>query len=548
MNCNRSFPGSRLACDRAVSGKEHFLIPAGADSFLRRNMNEARHIITEIQSLGVRMEAGGSARKGGAGPAEGRALIIGGVAVNVPVSSGFVHDSPYSLLPLEDAYLLCRHGKELCPVEVTPEPAFYDLATDDGISYRKLALLHGRDCLATTVLQRCANWSAGKRCMFCGTELSLTGGQTVETKSPGQLAEAAAAAKKLDSVTHVVLTSGAGDPPGSEIDHLAACAKAIKQATGLPIQVQFLPPPDLDALHLLKEAGVDTVGIHIESFDEDVLARTAPAKAVIGLKGYQRAWAEAVELFGPNQVSSFLVAGLGEDASSIVRGSEHLADTGVFPFVVPLRPIPGSLMEKRLPPRPEIMTEVYEAVAEILRQNDLASKKSLAGCIRCGACSALQCYEREKEKLVCHSARTKTELERAFQIRHEVFVLEQKIFQDSDRDRYDPKSIHLVAKMEDEVVGAVRLFPSGSNGNGCWYGGRLAVTKEHRASHAGELLVREAVKRARRLNCKTFLAHIQETNVPFFTRLGWKPVGEIEEYMGKPHQLMQADLNGVHED
>ena len=533
---------SRRSPGRSIS--EIFL----ADSFFRRNMKETKQIITEIQSLGVRMAAG-SARKGGAGPAEGRALLIDGVAVNVPVSSGFVHDSPYALLPTEEGYRLCQDGDELRPVEIAPEPAFYARAAEDGIPYRKIALLHGRDCLATTVFQQCANWSSGRRCMFCGTELSLANGKTVATKTAGQLAEAALAAKNLDSVTHVVLTAGAGDPPGSELDHLAECARAIKQAAGLPIHVQFLPPPDLEALYRLQEAGVDTVGIHIESFDEDVLARMAPAKAAIGLKGYERAWAEAVELFGPNQVSSFLIAGLGEDASSIARGSDRLADLGVFPFVVPLRPIPGSLMESWLPPRPEFMTDVYEAVAEILGKNDLSSaNQSLAGCVRCGACSALQCYEREKEKIVCHAARTKSELDRAFQIRHEVFVLEQEIFDGSDKDEDDLTSIHLVAKLDDEVVGTVRLFPSGSNGNGCWYGGRLAVKKGRRTSHAGELLVREAVKRAKRLNCKTFLAHIQETNVPFFTRLGWKPVGGIEKYMGKPHQLMQADLGPTPED
>ena len=85
-------------------------------------------------------------------------------------------------------------------------------------------------------------------------------------------------------------------------------------------------------LHLLKEAGVDTVGIHIESFDLDTLNRVAPAKAAIGLKRYEEAWKKAVELFGPNQVSSFVVVGLGEDPHSIISGSSLLADMGVYPL------------------------------------------------------------------------------------------------------------------------------------------------------------------------------------------------------------------------
>jgi hypothetical protein len=65
----------------------------------------------------------------------------------------------------------------------------------------------------------------------------------------------------------------------------------------------------------------------------------------IGIQHYERAWKKAVALFGPNQVSSFLIAGLGESPASIVWGSEVLADMGVYPFVVPFRPIPGSGME-----------------------------------------------------------------------------------------------------------------------------------------------------------------------------------------------------------
>ena len=78
-------------------------------------------------------------------------------------------------------------------------------------------------------------------------------------------------------------------------------------------------------------------------------------------------WKKAVEIFGANQVSSFLIAGLGEREDSIIKGSKLLADLGVYPFVVPLRPIPGSLMEQERPPDPALMIGLYEQVAEILK-------------------------------------------------------------------------------------------------------------------------------------------------------------------------------------
>ena len=71
-------------------------------------------------------------------------------------------------------------------------------------------------------------------------------------------------------------------------------AEAIKEASGLPIQVQFEPPDDLDVINRVHAMGVDSVGIHVETFDPAVLARIAPAKARTGIEGYFGAWERAV--------------------------------------------------------------------------------------------------------------------------------------------------------------------------------------------------------------------------------------------------------------
>ena len=498
-------------------------------------------IITEIQSLGVRIQRKILQRKGGAGPAESGSLLIDGVAVSVPTSSPYVSSSPYSLKTRENHTLLFKNDEDLIPVEVISRPRFYDQTTSDGVSCSKIALLHGKDCLATSVLQTCIYWNSKRQCRFCGIELSLRNRQTIPLKTPDQLAEVTGKAKTLDSVQHVVLTAGTGRPQGDEISILTAAASAIKKTTDLPVHVQFLPPPDLNRLHDLKRSGVDTVGIHVESLDTKVLSRVAPVKASIGLKRYEEAWKGAVEVFGPNQVSSFLIAGLGEKPDSVVSGSEFLADLGVYPFVVPLRPIPGSLMEEALPPDPDVMKIIYEKVAGILVKKGLSAARSLAGCVRCGACSALPLYEQPDAALTCHPARTSADLKEAFEIRNQVFVKEQKIFGSSDRDNNDPKSIHLVVRQDQHVVGTVRVFPAG-NGNGHWIGGRLAVKKGYRSSGAGELLVENAVACVKKNGCTRFTAHIQEENVTFFSRLGWKGVGGVKEYFGRAHQLMEADL------
>jgi radical SAM protein (TIGR04043 family)/putative N-acetyltransferase (TIGR04045 family) len=500
-------------------------------------------LITELQSYGLRVEGQLLQRKGGAGPAEGGTFLIDGIPVSLPIASEYVSKSPYVLREEGGQHLIFKNGKAICPVNFIERPRFYDHSTEDGIPYPKIALLHGRDCLATTVIQTCTYWDSSERCRFCGIELSHRNGQTIKIKTPDQLSEVARKAKELDSIEHIVLTTGTLQPPGKEISHLIPCAAAIKKATGLPIHAQFCPPSDMEGLHELKEAGVDTVGIHIESFDFEILSRVAPAKASIGLERYGKAWKTAVQIFGPNQVSSFLMVGLGEKRDSIIWGSKFLADLGVYPFVVPLRPIPGSLMDDVPPPDPEEMKSIYEEVVSLLRRKGLSASRSLAGCVRCGTCSALSLFEEATDLLICHPARTRVEQERAFEIRREVFVLEQKLFSDSDIDENDARSLHLIAEWNNQVIGTVRVFPVDNSGH--WIGGRLAVRKEFRNTGAGEILVREAMQCVKNRGCTKFTAHIQLENVPFFSKIGWKTIEPVKDYHGKPHQLMEADLEDV---
>lgn len=501
-------------------------------------------LITEMQSRGLRLRRSALRRRGGAGPAEGGTLLAGGRAFNVPMASGFVSDSPYSLGELDGELWVHRGAEALLQVDLPASPRFYAEQDEDGTPLRQLALLHGADCLATTVLQTCAYWPEPTRCRFCGIQLSLQGGQTIARKTPAQMARVASAAQALDGVTHVVLTTGATREGMAELDHLADCAAAIKQAAGLPVHAQFCPPSRPGAMAGLKASGVDTVGIHIESMAPAALARVAPAKAAMGLPRFMAAWQEAVEVFGPGQVESFLIAGLGESPQSLIEGADVLADMGVYPFVVPLRPIPGSLLQQDRPPEPQVMDRIYRGVAKAMQRRGLHSADCLAGCVRCGACGALWAYELEPADMVCHRARTSGETAEALAIRHQVFVREQGIVSETDQDQEDQRSIHLVARRHNEIIGTVRVFMTGQAENE-WVGGRLAVSREHRSSGAGQMLVRHAMLTVKREGCTRFLATVQQKNVAFFEYIGWQREGDIFELHQWPHQLMVADLSRV---
>jgi radical SAM protein (TIGR04043 family) len=249
---------------------------------------------------------------------------------------------------------------------------------------KKIALLHGRDCLATTLYQGCMLLDMGRGCGFCAIDSSLKYGATVLRKTPEQLEEVTSEALK-DGVTHLTITSGTPNLRDHGAGMIASVVSHLKDYLDIPIHVQ-LTPPQKEQIQVLYDAGADTVGIHLESFDKKVLNEVCPGKLGFDYRG---ALKNAVNLFGENQVSSFILGGLGEDPGTMYVGFEELASIGVIPFLVPFRPLPGSKLQNRLPPEPFYMKELYIELADVLKEYGIDVKKNLAGCVRCGACSAI---------------------------------------------------------------------------------------------------------------------------------------------------------------
>jgi radical SAM protein (TIGR04043 family) len=358
-------------------------------------------LINELQSYGARLvdpKAGHESRRGGAGPSDHKALTIDGMTVMVPVHTAPAFESPY-LVEKPDAggrSRISRDGVMLAEVTFPTRPRFYDLSTEDGVPYWKIAVLHGRDVLATTVLQTCIRYQSRTRtCQFCAIGQSLAAGRTVERKTPAQLAEVAKAAAELDGVKHMVMTTGT--PPGRDRGAaiLAESAAAVKAAVDLPIQGQCEPPDDDVWFRRMKDAGVDALGMHLEVVTPQLRARVMPGKAQVPLDRYFDAFAAAVSVFGRAQVSTYILAGLGDTKEAILETCGKLIALGVYPFVVPFVPISGTPLESHPAPSPAFMHEILRPLATMLREGALRATDIKAGCGKCGACSALSTYERE---------------------------------------------------------------------------------------------------------------------------------------------------------
>ena len=252
--------------------------------------------------------------------------------------------------------------------------------------YSKIATLHGRDVLATTILQTCIRYqSRTKTCQFCAIGQSLAAGRTIAHKTPQQLAEVAKAAVELDGVRHMVMTTGTPNATDRGAAILCDSARAIKAAVPLPIQGQCEPPDDDIWFEHMRDAGIDTLGMHLEVVTPELRARIMPGKASVPVERYMTAFEAAVPIFGRGQVSTYILAGLGDTREALLGISERLIAIGVYPFIVPFVPISGTPLEDHPSPSPAFMASILGPLAQMLKDGGLAAEKVKAGCAKCGA-------------------------------------------------------------------------------------------------------------------------------------------------------------------
>jgi putative N-acetyltransferase (TIGR04045 family) len=145
------------------------------------------------------------------------------------------------------------------------------------------------------------------------------------------------------------------------------------------------------------------------------------------------------------------------------------------------------------------------------------------------------------EPFSCRIVRDARERDDYFALRRSIFCAEQGLFADDDRDAQDDDA-HAIVCLHGgaRVVGVVRIWETAP---GDWWGGRLGVDAEFRtAATVGRRLVQTAVGTARAWGAWRFRATVQRANVPFFRRLRWRSVEELE-LLGQPHNLMEAELD-----
>lgn len=361
---------------------------------------ESNHtLLNEIQTQGIRLESTDlTVREGGAGPTDHKAVTIFNSTVMIPVFSHAAKTSPFSASePTKMGYTsLKKNGENIATIRFVGEPEFYKEKTSDGIPFWKIARLHSKDVLATTVLQNCIRYKDKETsCQFCAIGESLKYDTTIAYKKPHHLAEVAKRAVELDGVTQFVMTTGtpASADRGAKI--LFESVAAVAQKVSIPIQVQCEPPDNFNWFLKLKNAGASAIGMHLEAVTDRVRNKIMPGKAEVSLDYYFKAFKAAVKVFGKGNVSTYILAGLGDTQQEILEMSEKLIAIGVYPFVVPFVPVRNTPLANHRSPDKDFMQSILDPLGKALVTAQMTSDTLESGCAKCGACSTLSNFEKK---------------------------------------------------------------------------------------------------------------------------------------------------------
>ncbi|MEH6617115.1 MAG: GNAT family N-acetyltransferase [Porticoccus sp.] len=122
-------------------------------------------------------------------------------------------------------------------------------------------------------------------------------------------------------------------------------------------------------------------------------------------------------------------------------------------------------------------------------------------------------------------------------IRHKVFVEEQKVRLDEEIDEYDPQAVHWLAYgPNDKAMATGRMLPGG-------HIGRMAVLKEYRERGVGSSLMRKIIRYAIREGLEQVFLYAQIKAVPFYEGFGF--IAQDDPFMdaGIPHKTMVLKLH-----
>ncbi len=275
----------------------------------------------------------------------------------------------------------------LFPVDYEPRPGWYSRDTSTGIPMRHVGVHRLRRQVLFEFNAYCKFFSDKTPCLFCGiiSDRPLLPRRYKDhfSASPLEIAEVVEAAYGEGLATEMQVTGGV--LPGQvELDYFLEVGRAMQERLGTKTirgsQAVLAPPPKIEDIDALKEAGWEGVAFNAEIFDAKLWPGMVPGKA--GLMTQEK-WLASLEhaarVFGKGNAASVLVAGL-EPMKSHLAGVEWMAERGIFGVPIPFSPAASSALEGFQTPTAAWHLSATAKVLDIWERHGLdADRHSSAG-------------------------------------------------------------------------------------------------------------------------------------------------------------------------
>lgn len=129
-------------------------------------------------------------------------------------------------------------------------------------------------------------------------------------------------------------------------------------------------------------------------------------------------------------------------------------------------------------------------------------------------------------------AKSSSELQRVFEIRHLVFVEEQGVSKEEEYDNYETTSTHLIVEENEKALGTCR-FRNTEKGIKLE---RFAVLEDYRGLGIGTLLVQGVLESID--TSQSIYLHAQIQVVNFYAKFGFVKKGDVFDEAGIKHYRM----------
>ena len=139
--------------------------------------------------------------------------------------------------------------------------------------------------------------------------------------------------------------------------------------------------------------------------------------------------------------------------------------------------------------------------------------------------------------ITIRAAKTTQDIEVCFRIREEVFITEQGVPIEMERDEHDGDALHFIALADGQAAGTARVVLK-DDGTSAKIG-RVAVRRSNRGFGIGKLLIAAIEEAVDLRHVHNFHLDAQAHALQFYARLGYEAFGEEFMDAGIPHRHMK---------